>query len=65
MSYLQPVYVLSGMNTFEYFRFTFGYVYYAISFNVQKLSGNLFINMFALQMVDIPGNLVTIYLNNK
>ena len=50
---------------FEYFRITCGYVYYAISFNVQKLSGNLYLNMFALQTVDIPGSLLTIYLNNK
>ncbi|KAK3087933.1 hypothetical protein FSP39_012595 [Pinctada imbricata] len=44
---------------------TCAYVYYAISFNVQSLSGSIYLNMFLLSMVEIPANVLTMYLNNK
>ncbi|KAK3105862.1 hypothetical protein FSP39_007255 [Pinctada imbricata] len=44
---------------------TCAYVYYAISFNVQKLSGNIYLNMSLLSIVEMPANAVTICLNNK
>lgn len=45
--------------------FTCGYVYYAISFGVQKLSGSLYLNIFLLSAVEIPGNALTIITSNR
>ncbi|OWF39981.1 solute carrier family 22 member 21-like [Mizuhopecten yessoensis] len=42
-----------------------GYGYYAISFGVQSLSGNLYYNMFLLSVVEVPAQMSTYYLANK
>ena len=46
-------------------RFSCGLVYYILSFGVEQLSGNLYLNMFLLSVVEIPGMLVTTILNNR
>ncbi|XP_033761809.1 solute carrier family 22 member 21-like [Pecten maximus] len=42
-----------------------GYAYYAISFGVQSLSGNLFYNMFLITVVEVPAQMSTYFLSNK
>ncbi|XP_033761116.1 solute carrier family 22 member 4-like isoform X2 [Pecten maximus] len=42
-----------------------GYGYYAISFGVQSLSGSLYLNMFLLSVVEIPGQVSSYYLTNR
>ncbi|KAK3095487.1 hypothetical protein FSP39_015271 [Pinctada imbricata] len=42
-----------------------GYGYYAISYGVEQLSGNLYLNMFLLSVVDIPALIATMFFNNK
>lgn len=41
-----------------------GYGYYAISFGVQSLSGNLYLNMFLLSVVEVPSQILTYFLCN-
>ncbi|XP_061184984.1 solute carrier family 22 member 4-like [Saccostrea echinata] len=41
-----------------------GYSYYAISFGVEELSGDLYLNMFLLSAVEIPAQAVTWFFNN-
>ncbi|XP_069105025.1 solute carrier family 22 member 21-like [Argopecten irradians] len=41
-----------------------GYGYYCISFGVQSLSGNLYLNMFLLSAVEVPAQVVTYFLSN-
>lgn len=41
-----------------------GYSYYAISFGVEELSGDLYLNMFLLSAVEIPAQVVTWFFNN-
>ncbi|OWF41857.1 solute carrier family 22 member 6-A-like [Mizuhopecten yessoensis] len=43
---------------------TAAYVYYAISFGVQNLSGNIYINIFLINIIDIPAQIVTYYMAN-
>ncbi|XP_067661286.1 solute carrier family 22 member 15-like [Haliotis asinina] len=40
-------------------------VYYGISFGVGHLTGNLYLNMFLVAVIDIPGKLVVFFLSNK
>ncbi|XP_062595074.1 solute carrier family 22 member 4-like, partial [Saccostrea cucullata] len=42
-----------------------GYSYFAISFGVEELSGDLYLNIILLSLVEIPVQLVTWYLNNS
>ncbi|XP_033760703.1 solute carrier family 22 member 4-like [Pecten maximus] len=42
-----------------------GYGFYAISFGVQSLSGSLYLNMFLLSVVDIPGQVSSYFLANR
>ncbi|XP_060063863.1 solute carrier family 22 member 21-like [Ylistrum balloti] len=42
-----------------------GYGYYAISFGVQHLSGNLYLNMFLLSAVEIPTQILNYFFTNK
>ncbi|XP_062570126.1 solute carrier family 22 member 4-like [Saccostrea cucullata] len=42
-----------------------GYSYYAITFAVDQLSGSLYLNMFLLSLVEIPGTLSSWYFNNR
>ncbi|KAJ8313012.1 LOW QUALITY PROTEIN: hypothetical protein KUTeg_010385 [Tegillarca granosa] len=42
-----------------------GYTFYAISFGVQKMSGSIYLNIFMLSIMEIPGNLLTYYMCNK
>ncbi|KAJ8300868.1 hypothetical protein KUTeg_022387 [Tegillarca granosa] len=51
--------MLKEENNTQNIPFSCGYVYYAISFGVQKLSGSLYLNLFLLSAVEIPGNAVT------
>ncbi|XP_046365965.1 solute carrier family 22 member 15-like [Haliotis rufescens] len=39
-------------------------VYYGISFGVGHLTGNLYLNMFLVAVIDIPGKLVVFFLSN-
>ena len=39
------------------------YSYYGIAFAVQELSGNLYLNLFLLSIVDFPSNLLNIFFN--
>ncbi|OWF39251.1 organic cation transporter protein-like [Mizuhopecten yessoensis] len=45
--------------------FSCGYGYYAISFGVQSLSGNLYLNMFLLSAVEVPAQMSNYFLTNK
>lgn len=45
-------------------RLASGYSYYAISFGVEELSGDLYLNMFLLSAVEIPAQAVTWFFNN-
>ncbi|XP_062616417.1 solute carrier family 22 member 4-like, partial [Saccostrea cucullata] len=42
-----------------------GYSYFAISFGVEELSGDLYLNIILLSLVEIPAQLATWYLNNR
>ncbi|XP_061184985.1 organic anion transporter 3-like [Saccostrea echinata] len=42
-----------------------GYSYYAISFGVEELSGDLYLNIILLSTVEIPAQAVTWYFNNS
>ncbi|XP_033760155.1 solute carrier family 22 member 5-like [Pecten maximus] len=42
-----------------------GYGYYSISFAVQSLSGNLYLNMFLLSAVEVPAQIITFFLANR
>ncbi|XP_048746739.2 organic cation transporter protein-like [Ostrea edulis] len=42
-----------------------GYAYYAISYSVDQLSGNLYLNMFLLSVIDIPALISIMYLSNR
>lgn len=44
--------------------FCSSYVYYAISFGVENLSGDIYFNFFIIQVIDIPAMLLTYYLVN-
>ncbi|XP_069105094.1 solute carrier family 22 member 6-A-like [Argopecten irradians] len=44
---------------------TASYVYYAISFGVQNLSGDIYINIFLINIIDIPAQIITYYLANR
>lgn len=39
------------------------YSYYGIAFGVQELSGSLYLNMFLVSIVDIPGNILVVIFN--
>lgn len=41
-----------------------GYGYYAIAFGVQELSGDLYLNMFLLSIVEAPAQFITWFFNN-
>ena len=41
------------------------YAYYGLTFGVQFMKGNLYLNMFIINAVEIPGNLVAIVCMNK
>ncbi|XP_062598101.1 solute carrier family 22 member 4-like [Saccostrea cucullata] len=45
--------------------FSCGYAYYAISYSVDQLSGNLYLNMFLLSVIDIPALMSIWYLSNR
>nr|KAG5690112.1 hypothetical protein BaRGS_010703 [Batillaria attramentaria] len=56
------------IKTTLFFNFTWfcsGLVYYILSFGVEHLSGNLYMNMFLLSAVEIPAMMVTWILNNR
>ncbi|XP_060063906.1 solute carrier family 22 member 6-like [Ylistrum balloti] len=44
--------------------FCSSYVYYAISFGVQNLSGDIYFNFFLIQVIDIPAMMLTYVLVN-
>lgn len=46
-------------------RFSCGYAYYAISYSVDQLSGDLYLNMFLLSVIDIPALVSIWYLSNR
>ncbi|XP_053397068.1 solute carrier family 22 member 21-like [Mercenaria mercenaria] len=39
------------------------YSYYGIAFGVQELSGSLYLNMFLVSIVDVPGNILVVIFN--
>lgn len=41
------------------------YTFYALSFGVQEMSGSIYLNIFLLNLIDLPGNLLTYVLSNK
>lgn len=41
------------------------YNYYGISFGVDKLSGSLYLNMFILSVLEIPGAFLSWFFMNK
>lgn len=45
--------------------FSCGYAYYAISYSVDQLSGDLYLNMFLLSVIDIPALMSIWYLSNR
>lgn len=48
-----------------FLRFSCGYAYYAISYSVDQLSGDLYLNMFLLSVIDIPALMSIWYLSNR
>ena len=48
-----------------FFRIAMAYAYYGISFGVDKLSGSLYLNMFILSMLEIPGSFIAWYFMNR
>ncbi|KAK7500412.1 hypothetical protein BaRGS_00008319 [Batillaria attramentaria] len=45
--------------------FSSGAVFYFLAFGAENLSGNLYLNLFLLSIVDAPAQLISAYLNNK
>ena len=45
--------------------FTLSFVFYGISFGVSSFSGNLYLNIFLLAVLEIPVRLTVFYFNNK
>lgn len=41
------------------------YTYYGISFGVDKLSGSLYVNMFVLSILEIPGAFIAWFFMNR
>ena len=41
------------------------YGYYGLTFGIQNMAGNLYLNMFLVNIVEVPVNFVTIYAVNK
>ena len=39
-------------------------IYYGLSFGVDKLSGNLYLNIFLMTIIEIPGLVSIMYLTN-
>ena len=45
--------------------FALSFTFYGISFGVASLSGNLYLNIFLLSVVELPVRMTSFYLNNK
>ena len=41
------------------------YAYYGLTFGIQNMSGDLYINMFLMNVIEIPANFVTMYIVNR
>ena len=46
-------------------RFALGLVFYGISFGIQSLAGNIYLNLFLFSVVGVPGKIITVYLTNR
>lgn len=47
------------------FRMSVGYSYYGLTFGISSLSGNLYLNMFIMNVIDAPVCLSTMFFVNK
>ncbi|XP_053378933.1 solute carrier family 22 member 21-like [Mercenaria mercenaria] len=45
--------------------FALGLVFYGISFGIQALAGNIYLNLFLFNLVAIPAKLITVWVTNK
>ncbi|XP_060594867.1 organic cation/carnitine transporter 2-like isoform X2 [Ruditapes philippinarum] len=45
--------------------FALGLVFYGISFGIQALAGNIYLNLFLFSVVSIPAKIITVYLTNR
>ena len=46
-------------------RFALGVIGYGVMFGIQRLSGDIYLNMFLFAMVTIPAKVVTVWLTNR
>lgn len=56
--------IIKSNRGYKYFRFNCGMVYYGLSFGVQALAGNPYLNIFISGAVEAPAVLSVIYFNN-
>ena len=48
-----------------FFRFGLGLISYGIAYGIQRLAGNIYLNMFLFSLVEIPGKFVVLWLLTK
>lgn len=61
---LNNVDILNDGESFV-FRFALGIVSYGISFGIQSLSGNIYLNLFLFSLVGIPSKSIALWLQNR
>jgi OCT family organic cation transporter-like MFS transporter 4/5 len=57
--------LLKQLAKFTFAWFTSAFIYYGLSFNMKNVSGNPYLNVFFLGMVDFPGELSGIIFSNR
>ena len=56
---------LDVLNFLYFHRFVCGQVYYGISLASDQLGGDMYRDFVLTSLVEIPGNIILIYLTNK
>ena len=41
------------------------YAYYGLTFGIQNMAGDLYLNMFLSNVIEVPANLITMYIVNR
>jgi OCT family organic cation transporter-like MFS transporter 4/5 len=57
--------ILKQIIVFFFAWFANAVVYYGISFNMKNMSGNPYVNVFLLGLLDLPAELSGIYFSNR
>ncbi|XP_060565157.1 organic cation transporter protein-like [Ruditapes philippinarum] len=63
--YIQLLCCLLALPCLLTWLFALGLVFYGISFGIQALAGNIYLNLFLFSVVSIPAKIITVYLTNR